>query len=353
MHILEYNLRATHEIEEMERNRDMMEAYLRITAEHGPSHALIDFVNFDGKLSEELGIGIESFSVGTQHEILASKLYPDALDEAAYESLAEKIDTFAKWIAGVGSVAHLGAIAAILIGGKMVAGKIDITPVSLPGDHLVVMQVDRRPLPHFDKMAAVWIGGALAALAGAAAISINRAINGVYTYHTFDTWMKFTESSVKLDELATAKIPTTFDTAAWRKFYEFMEVDPTSPYKRASKAADDEYRKNITSDLYKKVIGDDSGWTTDNYAKAIKWYKAELEKFAKKEKAVTPTLSKIAAWLKTNEKNTDPEVREVRKYINKTLGKSIHSMHNTHEVLGEVDSVLKNVSKMFKAKDVK
>lgn len=50
-------------------------AYLQITSKQGPSQQLIDFVNFDGKMGEEIGLeGFEGFSLNTQHEVLKSKL---------------------------------------------------------------------------------------------------------------------------------------------------------------------------------------------------------------------------------------------------------------------------------------
>lgn len=80
-------------------------AYLRITAAQGASQQLIDFINFDGKMGEEIGLeGFETFSTQVQHEILERKLQAmvseaeangdeeDAEGEGVLTAEGEKID---------------------------------------------------------------------------------------------------------------------------------------------------------------------------------------------------------------------------------------------------------------------
>lgn len=74
-----------HRFDELVQQADMARAYIDITQKMGPSEQLIAFINYDGKLSEEIGIGMESFSVGTKHEILLSKLDPIALEAMALD----------------------------------------------------------------------------------------------------------------------------------------------------------------------------------------------------------------------------------------------------------------------------
>lgn len=70
--------------------------------------------------------------------------------------------------------------------------------------------------------------------------------------------------------------------------------------------------------------------------------KPKLAKITKKEETLAPKLEKISSWVSSNSKNADPDVREVRKLINKTLSGSFKVFHETPEYLADIDSVLKN-----------
>jgi hypothetical protein len=81
------------------RQAEMAHKYKEITEAQGPSQQLIDFINADGKLGEEIGLeGFHAFSTNTQHEILLSKLNPDAMEEVALESFKDFIKKYRGWL---------------------------------------------------------------------------------------------------------------------------------------------------------------------------------------------------------------------------------------------------------------
>ena len=74
---------------------DKARAYIEITGRLGPSDQLLAFINHDGNLGQEIGLeSFDNFSLTTQHELLLSKLDPDALDQMAMEGFRDFIKKY-------------------------------------------------------------------------------------------------------------------------------------------------------------------------------------------------------------------------------------------------------------------
>jgi hypothetical protein len=88
---------------------DKMRAYINTTQRHGPSQALIDFINHGKDFGLEIGLeSLNQFSTQTQHEIILSKMDPDALDVIGIESLSETIKKISNTAFFGGALAALG-----------------------------------------------------------------------------------------------------------------------------------------------------------------------------------------------------------------------------------------------------
>lgn len=74
------------------RDYQMMQAYIRITQEMGPSEQLMAFINYDGNMESEIGLeSFDSMSLATRHEILLSKMSPNEVLGIACENLISRL----------------------------------------------------------------------------------------------------------------------------------------------------------------------------------------------------------------------------------------------------------------------
>lgn len=73
--------------------------YKSVTTEHGPSQALIDFVNHDKQFGSEIGLeSFESFSTLVQHEIMLNKFNSINVESFAMEGLLNFLKKYRGWL---------------------------------------------------------------------------------------------------------------------------------------------------------------------------------------------------------------------------------------------------------------
>lgn len=219
---------------------DQARAYVAITAEHGPSQQLIDFINFDGKLGEEIGLeGWSDFSTTTQHEILLSKLNPDAMEAVAMEGFADFVKKYRYWLVGAGAVQKL------FIGGLM------------------------------------W--GPLIAL-GAAGIIMKRAETRATTLRDFSKNKSSIDKYTTILKTNVNNLPKGGDSGKWVSLKESVE----NSFGELDKEFDE-----LAEDNYKKV--QDGGWTPAEFISAAKWYDAAVKEVEYIQKRFHDDLEKIDA----------------------------------------------------------
>lgn len=81
------------------READLMYRYKTVTDAHGPSQVLIDFINHGKDFGFEIGLeNFNNFSTTTQHEIMLSKMNPEAVEEVAMEGFVDFLKKYRGWL---------------------------------------------------------------------------------------------------------------------------------------------------------------------------------------------------------------------------------------------------------------
>lgn len=97
---------------------DLMRRYRMVTEQHGPSQALLDFVNHDRNFGKEIGLeSFETFSTQTQHEIMLSQLNINTAESIAMEGFVDFLKKYRGWLLLGGFIIPplwLGAIAGFI-----------------------------------------------------------------------------------------------------------------------------------------------------------------------------------------------------------------------------------------------
>lgn len=203
---------------------DQARAYVAITAEHGPSQQLIDFINFDGKLGEEIGLeGWSSFSTTTQHEVLLSKLNPDVMEAVAMEGFKDFVKKYRRWLLGGGILLTLGTGVISIISGSLMA-------------------------------------------AGAAGIMMKHDDSLVITKESFSKWADYIDGDMGVLDRLVKEMPTDTNESSWDKFAS----KASDAY---SKVGDSDSSTEYTAPLKK------SGWDASSLFSYDKWLKETIAKF--------------------------------------------------------------------------
>lgn len=219
---------------------DQARAYVAITTEHGPSQQLIDFINFDGKLGEEIGLeGWSNFSTLTQHEVLLSKLNPDAMEAVAMEGFRDFLKKYKVWLTGA------GAVGAYVLGGPL------------------------------------WIGLLAAGVAG---LVLARADTIATTLRDFNGHKAAVNTYVSSMKTVIGSLPSDGNSGKWVGIKDKVETV-------SSKLHDDFFKDTV--DNYKKIA--DGGWTPSELISAAKWYNSTVEEIEELQKKFSADLEKVNA----------------------------------------------------------
>lgn len=291
---------------------EMMQAYVNITEKHGPSAQLLAFIDFDGKLEEELGLeGYNAMSLQTRHEILISKFNINSLEDIALESLYEKISKFSKY-SFFGMATGVNLIHAFW------------------GDRI-------RKLPESTQIKTAV--GVVALGLGLLTIAIlNDALHkAVIPYKEFTKIKVSFAECLELDKEFYSHLPNSFDVKSWENFYN-ITVNEKSSFARKFEKWEYEDVK-ITYDKLTPLK--DSGWTSELIVKELKWFAEVIDSVDKEITLQKPHVDKIREWLLANKKNPDPDVKQIVKLINKTLKYVNYSLMTASIVLPKIKRIFK------------
>lgn len=206
------------------RQAEMARKYKEITEAQGPSQQLIDFINADGKLGEEIGLeGFETFSTGTQHEILLSKLNADAMEAVAMEGFKDFAKKYRRWLLGGGILLTLGTGVISIISGSLMA-------------------------------------------AGVAGIIMKHDDSLVITKAAFSRWADYIDGDMGVLDSLVKEMPTDANESSWDKFAS----KASDAY---SKVGDSDSSTEYTAPLKK------SGWDASSLFSYDKWLKETITKF--------------------------------------------------------------------------
>lgn len=299
-------------------NADLMRRYIAVTEQHGPSQALIDFINHDKSFATEIGLeSFDSLSTGTQHELLLTKLDPSAADAMGMESLSGTIDKASNWLMGVGAGGAFGAMIALLKSPANLKTKLIVGGISY---------------------------GAL--MAGAIAKTVNVAITGVYPQPAFTKVVKAFDAQFAEEKAILAKIPHGFNLADWNNFkanYYSADSDLNDKY---SEAWDAIYAM-FTVD---NVVPDKSAWTESTFKEAVNWVVHAIANVHQEELKFAMTLEQISAFVEKAPTSENPEDKKVVKIIHQMIGKQLKIFHESRNVINHANKILNKVGRLFEEK---
>ena len=292
-------------------------AYKEITEKYGPSLQLMEFINFDKKLGEEIGLeSFDSLSLLGQHEMLVA-----SLDEVDHDGIA---------LEAMGSIVASTIAFIVTMGIAVVATK--LTSIGV----LSIEKIVSKKI---------------------AAISDNRAAKMVMPYSDFLHFKKALEFSIKADIKAASFIPNGFSLGEWEVFYDKIGNFADSEF---SEYQDKYFEAKEKIKKSQKVSFDKSGWTATNFAEAVSWYKHTVEEAKKEEVKFVSKLQKIQKWLEAN-KDYDPdngkidynEVDDTTKHdiyysIVRSIGNAKSIFYWSRHVVLDIERILDHVSKNFK-----
>lgn len=240
------------------RQAEMARKYKEITEAQGPSQQLIDFINADGKLGEEIGLeGFETFSTGTQHEILLSKLNADAMEAVAMEGFRDFIKKYRKWL--------------------------------IVGSFLIP------------------VGGFPLLAAGVAGVIINRNDNKVMQYTDFNREIDDLKKQISVIEKMISEMPSSNDKGKWNSFKLVVEAN------------NDDFTGGVND--HTPMVFKKSGWNITNIMAELKGFENLSNKAEEVRKSFNEKLGKIENLEDVGTSSASAAVSELIKMFKKLSSK--------------------------------
>jgi hypothetical protein len=299
---------------QLSREAEQAEAYIRITDEHGPSQQLIDFINYDGKLGQELDIGLESLGLDDVHLLLKMQLDPAAISEMATESLNTALDKLAKRLKLGGGVAAAAGLVGAGTTGK-VAKSLTFAGVGL----------------------AAIVAGKIVQVAN------NLAHGNPPSYTYYRKWRDQASKIIAIDKFVASAIPSSFDRKAWEDYGRELGSDSEA------------HEKLMDVDLsylfaeQNRAPVEHSGWTEATFKQEVKNFLAYQESVDKAKKALAPKIKKLQDWAGKGDKwSEDKDARFVQKKIAFAVGEIDDVFAESDDHLRIMKKVLDEVGKHFK-----
>lgn len=265
---------AGYEMEARFRDRDLAQAYIAATTEHGPSASLLAFVNHDMTMGKQLGLeSFETFTAGTQHEILLSTLNLEQLDTIALEGFVDWCVKYRRWLLVASFIVPMAWVGAI-VGYTNRKGKEEISTL---------------PMSYFQKRAGTF-----------------KTING------------------ELEKLVRA-LPTGFTESTWSDF----KAD-------ASEASDK--TDVIPKATEPTAVGvTKSGWTPQTFSKEARWLKTAGDEFMKLRKESSKKIEAIEHFAETHQSPKDTKlIRDIStsmKQLSEIFRKAMAELKELNTVL--------------------
>lgn len=298
---------------------DLMRKYKSVTESHGPSQALIDFVNQDNSFIGSIGVeSFEQFSTPTQHEIILSNMNADSVDLLGLESLASAIDKSANWLMGVGAVGFFGSILATIKGSGDIKSRVIVGGISY---------------------------GAF--LTGAIVSAVNTKINGVFPQPAFHKVERAFDLVLSEDIYNSSMIPNGFVLDDWQNYYANMFSKHSESSEKWSKSLD--AILDVQLDV-KDVIPEKAGWTEKTFQEAGKWLINSTIKVHEEELKLAKKIESIEDFLNKAKESKNPEDVKVAKVIKKTIGTKISLFAESRDVINHAATKLDKVGKLFEEK---
>lgn len=328
-------IQGEHLVNDVIRQAEMARAYQTVTAQHGPSQALIDFINNDGGLKEEIGLeAFDTFSTEVQHEIFSSKINVDQLESIALESLAGNIQKMAKWLTGAGSVVALGGFFTGSGNGMGEKG---------PTGSLIA-----------------FVGGLVAMATGGIVMAVNKKINGVVVAKDFKEFQAAFDGFAREKLLTINHIPDPKDQQAWEAFAKArLKSGVLGAGSKILGKVLGGHMPVVTSNqedaedasaVAQKKVNEEAGWDVASFTASAKWLKVNVEKFDELEKTFAKKLEALEKWAASAEAGKDSNAKIKLSVISAAIHEEFKSFEEGKRLLVWATKSLQKVSKLFEEK---
>lgn len=264
-------------------NADLMRTYKNVTDTHGPSQALIDFINKDKTFGAEIGLEkFENFSTPVQHEIMLSKMEPELVESMAMEGFVDFLKKYRHWLA-VGSI---------------------LTGFVIP------------PL---------WIGAIVGYVADAKEIMVPK-------YSEFVALKKVYLEVASIASNLMTSTPSGTSPESWSKFKE--ETDDAK-----DKLAVIEDRETFAA--VKMAVSD---WSPTKFKDSAEFLNDQHNKL---KSAIDAYEKKVASVSSVSDSSEDGEKASLVKNINSSMGVTSKALHEAKSHAEKLKMILNHVSKAF------
>ena len=314
------------------KNLDMAISYNEVTEKYGPCIQLMEFMNFDKKLGEEIGLeSFDSLSLLGQHEMLVATMNLPEMEEMAIESVDTAIDTFGRLLRGVGSAAAFGSA---------IVGRAGLDIRSSHEDNI-----------SWAKKVLLGLGiSVAAALAGHLIVRANAKYHKhPIKYGHFEDLKRAFKKIVDFELSVASKIPNDFDFGKWEALANYVEHS-TNQAEDLLPSYERMFEESQKTDGKLTAPFETSGWTAGNFSAALKWVDEEVKKLESARKKSLDHLDKIRTFVNTNKSSGDKEAKKVVREI----GYAIEDMHNLFKhsdtMLGRLQHIVGTVAHYFEEK---
>lgn len=319
------------EFDELMRDIELREAYVRVTQEHGPSQQLLMFINHNGTYGKEIGLeAFETFSLQTQHEIFLSKLNISEMDSLAIESLATRLHEMSSWLLMTGG-ATLGSSWVAFLAGASEKSQIIVGGIGI---------------------------GVI--LAGMVIRAGNNYANGVIKASDFKKFETSFDRYIREELLVANQIPSADDSEAWARYMKMQLgeeakkavtslINNLTPINIKQPAPSSSQSKKIILNASNSMSHID-GWDEKTFVSATKWMLDTAKKVHGIEIDYSEKLKKLDNWVSSEAAAKDPHARDKFRTVSSALSKQFESFVESRRILKWAERELNRVGKLFKEK---
>lgn len=319
------------EFEKLISSQTVLNLYVAITKESGPSVQLLDFFTqnepFDGFCGLE---GFHDLSIEAKHEILLSTIQSDGYQNMALESMTERLSKMTDWLMTGATVSAGGAILLALSG---TSSKVKLGALILGGISLASI------------------------LAGGIVSDYNRALHGVISPSDFGSFQHVFNDFIREELLTANRIPNSPESPNWDTFI-----------KDKLKSRTTEAVVSLIENLFEKRISEDSKldkvkyhrttrslskrkiWTEAQFTSATKWTVEAAKKVRSLEVDYAEKLHAMDKWILSEAAAKDSSAKIKLDVLSKALNEQLKSFHHARHFVKWAETELDRVGHLFQEK---
>lgn len=292
-------------IDQLLKEAEMMEAYISITAEMGPSEQLLAFINYDKSLESEIGLeGFDGMSLLARHEILRSKMKPESVRKMALEGLIDNIRTlFKRNKDRVEEIQEEREDPSNI-------GRLPIADIVSHGVSPRDGSSDRKGIDHY--------------------VFFAQCIGGM-------------EFNFKIAEAYLSNIPNDFKEESWVAYKKFVDgkiEDMWDKYEDLSVELANSHMREGGSNVLSNTE-----WSPSRFKEAVKSYQGIIDKQENLILGISKELEGIVSWLEAH--GSDPENKNILPTIQRVVSMCSKSDREVDHMANQCREILRDASVLF------